>query len=194
MGRAAHLLGVVLMVVTCSLASRAAAQEYCVACSEPSAIYRCIIEGAQPGGGQSLTMQCVTTMAKQGGHATCGVKRGTVFDCNGIVKRIPWSASETRGPDAAQPLPWANQPAARPEPAATPQPASPSFAPPPQPPQPAPNPNEPPQTVLEMAKRANDDTVKQMKKAGETVEKAGETMKQATKKTWDCVVSFFTKC
>jgi hypothetical protein len=45
-----------------------------------------------------------------------------------------------------------------------------------------------------MAKRANEDTAKQMKKAGETVEKAGETMKQATKKTWDCVVSFFTKC
>jgi hypothetical protein len=191
MERSAHSLGVVLIVVTCSLASRAAAQEYCVACSEPSALYRCIIEGAQPGGSQSLTMLCVTTMAKQGGHATCGVKRGTVFDCNGVIKRIPWSPSDARGPDAAQPLPWANPPAARPEPTATPQPTLPSFAPRRQPP---PDPNEPPQTVLEMAKRANDDTVKQMKKAGETVEKAGETMKQATKKTWDCVVSFFTKC
>jgi hypothetical protein len=60
--------------------------------------------------------------------------------------------------------------------------------------QPVPAPDQPPQTVLEMAKRANEDTAKQMKKAGETVEKAGETMKQATKKTWDCVVSFFTKC
>jgi hypothetical protein len=193
MGRTAHCFRTLLTVVTCSLAGGAVAQEYCVACSEPNALYRCIIEGAQPGGGQSLTMLCVTTMAKQGGHATCGVKRGTIFDCNGIIKRIPWTASETRGPDAAQPLPWANQPGPKPEPAATPPPPSalPSFAPPVQP---APKPDEPPQTVLEMAKRANEDTAKQMKKAGETVGKAGETMKEATKKTWDCVVSFFTKC
>ena len=193
MGRSAHCFGVVLTIVICSLASRAAAQEYCVACSEPNALYRCIIDGAQPGGSQSLPMLCVTAMAKQGGHATCGVKRGTVFDCNGAIKHVPWTTSETpRAPDAAQPLPWASQPAPRPEPAATPPPAVPSLAPPAQPvPAPA---DQPPQTVLEMAKRANEDTAKQMKKAGETVEKAGETMKQATKKTWDCVVSFFTKC
>jgi hypothetical protein len=48
--------------------------------------------------------------------------------------------------------------------------------------------------MLELAKRANEDTVKQMKKAGETVQNAGETVKQATKKTWDCVISFFTRC
>lgn len=185
MGRIAHAIGISLSVLTCLLAGQAQAQEYCVACSEPSALYRCVIEGAQPGGSQSLPMLCVTTMAKQGRHATCAVKRGTVFECNGAVKRIPWTASEApRGPDAAQPLPWASQPPPRPEPAATPPPAVPSFAPPAPP---APAPDQPPQTVLEMAKRANEDTAKQMKKAGETV-------KDATKKTWDCVISFFTKC
>lgn len=192
MGRSAHSFGIVLTVVICSLASRAAAQEYCVACSEPNALYRCIIDGAQPGGAQSLPMLCVTTMARQGGHATCGVKRGTVFDCNGVIRHIPWAAEAPRGPDAAQPLPWATQPAPRAEPAAIPPPAGPSLAPSAQPP-PA-KPDEPPQTVLEMARRANEDTARQMKKAGETVGKAGETMKQATKKTWDCLVSFFTKC
>ena len=180
-----------LTIVICSLASRAAAQEYCVACSEPNALYRCIIDGAQPGGSQSLPMLCVTAMAKQGGHATCGVKRGTVFDCNGAIKHVPWTTSRHRARRTRPSPAWASQPAPRPEPAATPPPAVPSLAPPAQP---CAAPDQPPQTVLEMAKRANEDTAKQMKKAGENVEKAGETMKQATKKTWDCVVSFFTKC
>src|SRR5262245_10504541 len=92
MGRLAHPIGMGLTVLTCSLVGQAEAQEYCVACSEPSAIYRCVIEGAQPRGGQSLQMLCVTTLAKQGGHATCSVKGGTVFECNGAVKRVPWVA------------------------------------------------------------------------------------------------------
>src|SRR5215468_10094561 len=69
-------------------------QEFCVACSDPPGIYRCVIDGAQPRGGQSLQMLCVTAMAKEGGHATCSVKRGTVFDCDGAVKRVPWTALE----------------------------------------------------------------------------------------------------
>ena len=123
MGRIAHPIGIVLTVLTCSLVGQAEAQEYCVACSEPSAVYRCVIEGAQPRGGQSLQMLCVTTMAKQGGHATCSVKGGTVFECNGAVKRVPWTPLEApqQQPEQAQPLPWA-QPAPKPEPVAAPPP------------------------------------------------------------------------
>src|SRR5262249_46378509 len=69
-------------------------QEFCVACSDPPGVYRCVIDGAQRRGGQSLQMLGVTAMAKEGGHATCSVKRGTVFDCDGAVKRIPWTALE----------------------------------------------------------------------------------------------------
>jgi hypothetical protein len=178
--RIAHAL--VLATSSCALAGPAGAQEYCVACSEPNVIYRCVIEGAQPGGGQPLQMLCITTLAKQGGHATCGVKRGTVFECDGAVKRIPWVAlNAPQQPDPAPALPWAAQPASKPEPAAAPVP--PAAAPPPAPPAP----DAPPQTVLELAKRANEDTAKQMKKAGETV-------KDATIKTWDCVSSLFTRC
>src|SRR5262245_12908701 len=75
-------------------AGSAEGQEFCVACSDPPSIYRCVIDGAQPRGGQSLQMLCVTAMAKEGGHATCSVKRGTVFDCDGAVKRLSWSAGE----------------------------------------------------------------------------------------------------
>jgi hypothetical protein len=41
--------------------------------------------------------------------------------------------------------------------------------------------------MLELAKRANEKTAEQMRKAG-------ENMKDATKKTWDCMLSFFTRC
>jgi hypothetical protein len=41
--------------------------------------------------------------------------------------------------------------------------------------------------VLEFAKRANEQTSEQVKKAGETV-------KDATAKTWNCMLSLFTRC
>jgi hypothetical protein len=172
---------IVLTAFGCAVPLPAKAQEYCVACTEPQAVYRCVIDGAQPGGGQPLQMLCITTLAKQGGHASCGVKRGTVFDCDGAVKRIPWAA--LNAPQQPEPaLPWAaGQP--KPEPATAAAAPAPASGPPPA--QPAPD--APPDTVLELAKRANEDTAKQFKKAGESV-------KDASKKTWDCVASLFTRC
>jgi hypothetical protein len=164
-------LGLTLALLLALGAGSAEGQEFCVACSDPPGIYRCVIDGAQPRGGQSLQMLCVTAMAKEGGHATCSVKRGTVFDCDGAVKRIPWTALEP----ASQP----EAPSSREAPAA---PAKPASAPPA-----APAADAPPQTVVDLAKQANEKTVEQMKKAGESV-------KQATKKTWECVVSLFTRC
>src|SRR5262249_32471720 len=152
-------------------AGSAVGQEFCVACSGPPGMYRCVIDGAQPRGGQSLQLLCVTAMAKVGGHATCSVKRGTVFECDGVVKRIPGTALEApqqpstpRAPDA---------------PAAPQRPGSAAPS--------GPAPGAPPQTMVDLAKQANEKTVEQMKKAGETV-------KEATKKTWECVVSLFTRC
>jgi hypothetical protein len=149
----------------------AQAQEYCVACSEPYGLYRCIIDGAQPRGTQSLQLLCVTAMAKEGRHATCSVTRGTVFDCDGAVKRVPWTVLEA-GPQPKVPEPAPAQSQPKPAPAAAPGP---------------PAPEAPPQTMVDLAKQANDKTAEQMKKAGETV-------KEATKKTWDCVFSLFTRC
>jgi hypothetical protein len=182
MGRIAQPIGAVLAFLTCLQIGQAEAQEYCVSCSEPNALYRCVIEGAQPRGGQSLQMLCVTAMAKDGGHATCSVKRGTVFECDGAVKRIPWAALNVpQQPEAAAPQPWAAETTPKPESAASPLPA-PAPAP-----AATPTPEGPPQTVLELAKRANEKTAEQMKKAGDTV-------KDATKKTWDCMLSLFTRC
>jgi hypothetical protein len=173
-------IGAALGVLTCLHVGQAQAQEYCVSCSEPNALYRCVIEGAQPRGGQSLQMLCVTAMAKDGGHATCTVKRGTVFECDGAVKRVPWAALDAPAhPEASPPQPAATA-AARPEPATGPALAAPA-------PDSRPGADAPPQTVLELAKRTNEKTAEQMKKAGDTV-------KDATKKTWDCMLSLFTRC
>ena len=168
-------LGLGLGALAALATAPARAQEYCVSCSEPAGLYRCVIEGAQPRGGQSLQMLCVTAMAKEGGHATCSVKRGTIFDCDATVKRIPWAAIESAPPvDTAQPPPApAAQPAAAPV---------------------GPAPDAPPQTMVDLAKQANEKTAEQVQKAGQSVKQAGETVKEATKKTWDCVFSFFTRC
>jgi hypothetical protein len=140
-------------------ADRLDAQEYCVSCTEPPALYRCIIEGARPGGSQPLQMLCITAMAKEGQHGTCSVKGGTVFDCDGQVKRVPWAAYNAPPPG----------PQERPQPPATQSTAK--------------DPNQPPQTIEEMAKRAN-------QKSGEQAKALGD----ATKKTWRCISSLFTHC
>ena len=171
----------------CALGAQAHAQEYCVACTEPNAVYRCIVENAQPGGSQPLQMMCITAMAKQGGHATCGIKRGTVFDCDGAVKRIPWTAlnpSEQPGVSPAPPRQSAAEP---------PPPSSSPAAP-----EPKADPEQPPKTILEMAKRANEKSAEQMQKANENMKEqakaTGEAFAKATKKTWECLSSFFTRC
>lgn len=154
----------------CAFNGRAEAQEYCIACTQPNVIYRCIIEGAKPGGSQPLQMLCVTAMLKEGRHATCSPKGGTVFDCNGPVKRVPWAAHNAA---SSPPMPEA----------AT---------------QPAKAPNQPPKTVEEMAKRANEKTAEDLKKANETIKdqatSIGQNVGDATKKTWRCIATLFTSC
>jgi hypothetical protein len=68
-------------------------------------------------------------------------------------------------------VPLPVQPAPKPAPAAAPSPA----------------PNAPPQTMVDLAKQANEKATAQMKKAGESIQ-------ETSKKTWDCVFSFFTRC
>ena len=175
MGRIAYATGALLISQVSLPGGQVLAQEYCVACSEPAGLYRCIIDGAQPRGGQSLQMFCVTAMAKEGKHATCTVKRGTVFDCDGTIKRIPWAALDT-GPQQEAPKPAMAQPASAP-----PTKAEPAAGPGPAPEAP------PPQTMVDLAKQANEKATAQMKKAGESIQ-------ETSKKTWNCVFSFFTRC
>jgi len=160
----------------CALVAQAEAQEYCVACTGPSAMYRCIIEGARPGGSQPLQKLCTIAMAKEGPHAACSLKGGTVFDCTGPVKRVSWAAY--------------NEPAAK---GTVQETSKPLVAP-----APANDPDQPPRTVEEMAKRANQKTAEQLKKNNEDVkekvETFGDKVGDTTKKTWRCIASLFTRC
>lgn len=170
--------GLALLALWACIA-QADAQEYCVACTGPTAVYRCTIDGARPGGSQPLQTLCVTAMAKEGQHAACNVKGGTVFDCNGPVKRVSWAAyneqpSKATGPEKAKP-PQASQRLP-----------------------PVDDPSQPPRTVEEMAKRANQKTAEQIKKANEDMkdnaESFGDKVGDGTKKTWRCITSLFTRC
>lgn len=150
--------------------SYAVAQEYCVACTEPNALYRCVIEDARPGVASSLQVACISRIAREGGHAQCAVKRGvTVFECDGIVKRISLAA-EPAQPAAAAPSQVAS-PVPAPVPAAAPSPPVPPQA------------DGPPKTVAEMAKRAKADSDRQWEQTGSFF-----------KKSLSCITSLFTKC
>ena len=149
----------------------ALAQEYCVACTQPNAVYRCIIEDARPGG-QSLTRLCLTALTKDGGHANCSVKGGTVFDCNGPIKRVPWTAQETGR--VAEPAGQA--PASQAVPAAKSAPKG------------------EPKTVVDLVKRANENSQKANEDMKDQAQSAGEAIGKATKKTWECMWSLFSRC
>jgi hypothetical protein len=164
-----YLAAIALGTLVSASLGNAAAQEYCVACTEPYGLYRCVIEGAQPHGGQPLQMLCITTIAKDGGHATCGVKRATVFECDGPVRRIPWVSIGGQAEHEA------SQPAA----VSVPRFEG-SVAP-------GPSPTTQPQTMVDLAKQVNEKTAAQ-------VNKTGESVKQVTTKSWDCLLSLFTRC
>ena len=151
-----------MVLVTVGMAGRVGAQEYCVACEGPPAIYRCIIENARPGGVPLQTF-CINSMTKLGSHARCGVKGGTVFDCDGQVKRVPWSA-QGEAQKAPNPPPQVKAGA---------------------------DPQQPPQTVEEMARRAKETPNEGAKEKSRTL---GENIGDATKKTWRCVTSLFSRC
>ena len=163
---------VLVLVGGLLILARAESQEYCVSCTDPPAIYRCIIEGAKPGGSVPLPAFCTTVLAKQGQHAKCGLKGGTVFDCDGAIKRIPWTAQIESQPPASAP-PADKQAAGS-------------------------DTKQPPRTVEEMARRAKEDTAEQIKsnneKMKDNAKSFGDKVGNATKKTWRCVASFFTQC
>jgi hypothetical protein len=161
----------VLVGLSCAglMISGAVGQEYCVACRQPDAVYRCVIDGARPGG-PPLQLLCAVTMTKEGGHTSCAVRGGTVFECDGPVRRVPWTASRI-GPEKAI------EPAAK---------------------APEDNKDEPPRTVAEMLERANAKTAEQLKQANDKVKSqaqaVGQGISDATKKTWKCLSSLFTSC
>lgn len=150
-------------------AGSAAAQEYCVACTGPDVLYRCVLDGVRPGATASLPALCVTSLAKAGPHATCAIRRGVgVIDCNGPVKLV--SVPPQGAPD--QSLGAVTDPV----------------------PAKAAQPSGPPRTVEEMLKQAKSNSDKTMEKAKSQIESGGNQIGGFFKKSWDCVSSLFSRC
>lgn len=163
---------VLVFVSAVLIAPFANAQEYCVSCAQPEALYRCVIDGARPGVTSSLQMLCVERLAKDGGHASCSVKRGvTVFDCDAPVKRVTVTDADAPPVNAAS------------------APVSPGQVP-----VAAPSPKGEPKTVLEAAQRAKDATDAEFKKAGEQMKASAEKTNTGFKNAWRCMTSLFTRC
>jgi hypothetical protein len=155
----------------------AGAQEYCVACTGPDALYRCVLDNAGPGQTPSLQLFCLTSIARDGNHAQCAVKRGvTVFDCNGPVKRVSMAALEAAKATAqAQPGVQSPQPQA-------------------QVPGQAPAQQGEPKTLVEAMQRAKAASDRQWTKTGEQMKEAGQKTGDFFKKTFTCIGSLFTRC
>lgn len=162
-----------------------AAQEYCVACTGPDAVYRCVIDQAVPTG-MPLKMLCISTLARDGAHATCAVRSGTVFDCSGPVRRIDARAPTAPGKDDRATV---TAPAAGPAPAqAAAPPATAAQALKETQPRPgAKAATADPQTVEALAKQMS-------KSSSDALGNAGDAIAGSTKKAWGCVTSFFKSC
>ena len=148
-----------------------------MSCEGPSAVYRCVLEGIGPEQAQPLKVVCVSTLARTYNHATCSVKGGTVFDCNGPVKHINAQGKVPAASDGSKPDPVV-------------------LADPPK--EPVTPDNEPPKTVEEMAKRMNKSTSEGVKKTGTAVgdafKKTGDAIGGAMQKTWTCMTTLFKTC
>ena len=195
-------IGFAALASSLSAAAPATAQEFCVACTGPDALYRCVLDRAAPSG-IPLKFLCIQTLARQGGHAACSVRSGTVFDCDAPIRRIDASSGAVNATvppagDAPEHNAQSTPPTAigyAPEPrAATSQ--EDATAPggvhrdelardrpePSQPDQP-----DQPDTVEKLAKSIS-------RSSKEALVKAGEGIKSTTQKTWDCVASLFKSC
>jgi len=175
------------------LAAPLAAQEYCVACTEPEMTYRCVIDGARPGAASSLQLLCISALAKEGSHATCAVRRGVgVIDCNGAVKHVSVPAEGgTTAASGGKPAPTAQgvvNPAGQTPTGQTP---AASQSAPAQSPAAA---QGDPKTVAEMLKRAKDQSDRDWQHTNETIKSNNEKVGSFFKKSWDCMASLFARC
>jgi len=155
---------VAMALIGSGLRDRAWAQEYCIACTEPRAVYRCVIGDARYAKGQPLPQFCASTLARDGQHASCAVRGGTVFDCDGPIRRVALPPQEQRAQEKHTPGQQQTQVPAQ-------DPAK----------------DAPPETAAQMAARIT-------RSSGEQIEKTGSAVGGSAKKAWNCLTSFFKSC
>jgi hypothetical protein len=177
--RSFGLAAVVATSAALSFGKSAAAQEACIDCSGPDQAYLCSVEKSDKirkfgAADKAIQYACIKEMAKIGGHETCRVRRDAdPVACNGLPQTILigslLEAAEQHEAALKQSAPL---PAAKAEPVKPPPGSSPPDA---------------PKTMVELARRANEQSAEQVKLAGKQV--GG-----AVQKTWNCVISLFQRC
>lgn len=151
-----------------------AAQELCVRCDSPSALYRCTIQNSEKAGefkgrGKAMEFICLNELARAGAHERCSVARDVGSVCLGDQRVVDGvgvrnSAGELIDPETSKAQ--ANERAK----------------------------NEPPRTLAEVARNTADLTKKTAKGAGDQINSAGEAVGGAVKKTFNCIFTLFTSC
>ncbi len=177
----------------------AAALEYCVTCEGPPAMYRCVVAGSEdgPGNDPTVSLYCISQMAKQGRHASCAVSKGAPYPCPGLTAVIE---AKKHPALAAPPADF------HPADAAT---GAPTHGAAPQPQEAAPpaaeKPSKVPRTMEELAgqtvkssqeglQKASETIGGTAKKAGEQIGHAGTAIGNAASQTWTCITSLFSSC
>jgi hypothetical protein len=155
-----------------------AAQEACIICAGPDQAYLCSLEQSDKirkfgGADKAVQFACIKEMAKIGGHETCRVRRDAdIAACNGLPRTVLLGslleAAEQQEAVLKQSLP----PAVKAETVKPPPGSSPPDA---------------PKTMVELARRANEQSAQQ-------VQQAGKQVSGAVQKTWDCLISLFQRC
>ena len=167
-----------------TIGTPAVAQEACVVCAGPDAVYRCTVEKSDKlarfgsAGDKALQHVCAKEMARQGSHERCSVRRDTVgATCDG-VPRVLTLASIIEAVTAPPPTVVSPAPPGGPvaPPPVAPIAAKPADANPP-----------PPRTVQELAERTGESSKQQMKDAG-------DSFNESAKRTWKCITTLFQKC
>ena len=178
------------------------AQEACVRCDEPFAVYRCQVSSPDLVPNSPVQFMCITELAKRYGHRTCAVSRDQGPNCAGELVVIAPPADIPIAPPpnlAAQP----KQPV---DPNAPLDPTVGVQEPPDREEKVAAPPDDgAPETVEDLAKQAAVASKKGLDKAGKsvvdaakttgkTIEKTGDAIGSAAKKTWRCLSSMFGDC
>lgn len=166
------LVAVSLTGVAVFAAGPASASEYCVVCNSPDARYRCMTNDGRNGQGtdQRASLQCISQLAKGGGHESCSIDRSSTAPCLGVVKDVSLA---TLDGEPTLPQPVAAPPAARTP--GEPEPRSPDDG-----------------GSSDASAPAGEPGVLEKTKQG--LENAGSAVGDAAKKSWDCMSSLFKKC
>lgn len=180
------------------VADAALALEYCVTCTGPPAMYRCVIENTEDGPGRDPTasLHCISQMARRGGHESCSASRGAPFPCPGFTAVV----NEPRRGLPREAVPSTEEASVEQQQPHAPDSAE-SVAVDPAPPAT----KKVPRTMEELAgetvrssqqglKNAGDAIGGTAKKAGEQIGNAGSALGSAATQTWTCITSLFSTC